>query len=552
MRSLKYILLSLVLLTIHQVSAQEQGTIDPEPEIIIRKDRKITLPNATRNFEKIPQLPVSKAASKQQYSFRTYNRQLAPLIPTFRAIRYVSNERPVDISGNYVKLGYGNFSTPFVEAYLGSTQNENYVFNLYARHLSSKNGPVFGENSGSGDTDVSLGGKFFNGTNTISGSLEYLARKRHFYGYNPVLDLSSGDIEQKFTGFSAKLGVEKTNKDEVSDYHFLTDWTFFKDNFNARENQFNFDAGVGYRANDQLSVELGGVATFSSREDTEKTNRSYFNLRPRVHYDGGSFKLAFGGNFASDNDDLSAFAGADDGFKIYPYARIDVQASQGLNFYAGYEGDLQLNTFKSLATLNPFLQADFVLVNTDKESDIFGGVNIDLTQGVRLNAGVSIASLNRLPFFTNAITDSTRFEVLYDTDAVDRTNIYSEISYEKAGSFRSSLRFDYFDYSLTTLTDAFHRPQYQAVLNATAFPIEGLRVTGDLYYVGGLVGLNRQSDIRTELDDIIDLNLSGNYDLNDQVGVFLQLRNVFGSEYERFLNYPTRGIQFLGGITISF
>ncbi len=552
MKGLKNILILLSCVASMQLWAQEGATIEGDPEIVIRKDRKITLPPAYRNFEKIPQVPVKPATKKQTYTFKTYNYSVSPIQPAFRARKLDLREKQDAVTGNYIKAGYGNFGTPYGEVYLGSLRNANYVFNLYGRHLSSKNGPVFDENSGSADTDLALGGKYFNGTNTVSGSLEYLRRKRHFYGYNPVLDLNSDAIRQRFTGFSAKLGIEKTNKDEIQDYHFLTDWSFFKDDFNARESQFNFDLGFGYKPNDQLELKFQGLATFSSREDSQKTNRNLINLRPRLLYYGNSFQLTVGGNFATDNDDLSTFAGADDGFKIFPHVRVDITASKGLSLYAGYEGDLEMNTFRSLADENPWLQADFALFNTEKESDVFGGVNINLAEGVRLNAGLSLASLQRLPFLTNSITDSTRFEVLYDTDAVDRTNIYSELSYESPGAFRSSLRFDYFDYKLTSLADPYHKPNYQAVLNATMFPIEGLTVSGDLYYIGGLVGLNRESDIRSELDDIIDLNLEGKYALNEQLGVFLQIRNVFGKEYQRFLNYPTRSIQFLAGVALSF
>jgi outer membrane cobalamin receptor len=192
------------------------------------------------------------------------------------------------------------------------------------------------------------------------------------------------------------------------------------------------------------------------------------------------------------------------------------------------------------------------LLNTEKQSDIFGGINIDLTQGFRVNAGLSMASLQRMPFFTNSITDSTRFEVLYDGDAVDRTNVYGEVVYEKVGALRSALRFDFFDYKLNTLADPYHKPKYQAVLNNSFFPIENLKVSADLYYLGGLVGLNRESNTRVELDDIIDLNLGGDYNLNERISVFLQFKNILGKEYERYLNYRTRGIQFLGGITVSF
>ena len=70
--------------------------------------------------------------------------------------------------------------------------------------------------------------------------------------------------------------------------------------------------------------------------------------------------------------------------------------------------------------------------------------------------------------------------------------------------------------------------------------------------MGGLAGLNRQSNLRTALNDIIDLNLQGKYDLKEEIGVFLQIRNIFGREYQRFLNYPNRGIQFLAGVALSF
>ncbi len=544
------IFLFMPMLTVAQ-EGNETGEIE-EAEIVIRKDRKITLPPATRNFEKIPQLPLSKAPSQQNYQFKTYTFSLKALSPSFKPVGLRVNETQKEVTGNYIKAGYGNYSTPYLEAYLGSLRNRDYVFNTYVRHLSSRNGPVFDENSGNSDTEVSLGGKYFNDINTISGSLNYIGSKVHFYGYNPALDLSSDAIEQKFTGFSAKLGVEKTNKDELGSYHFKTDWSFFKDALTAKENKFVFDLGLGYKPNDQLKLSIQGIAIFSKREDAVATNRNYFNLRPRITFTGDIFTLTAGANVADDNDDLPVAMDGDEDLAIYPYARIDVSPSKNISFYAGYKGDLEMNTFQSFAQEMPFLQPNFILYNTETSSDIFGGVEAELTKGVRLNAGVSIASLKRLPFFTNAITDSTRFEVLYDTDEVDRVNMYSELVYEKPNQLRSSLRFDYFDYKLTSLANPYHRPNFKATANATAFPIDKLRVSADLFYLGGLYGLNRETNVEVDLDDVIDMNLHGTYDLSPQFAVFLQINNVFGKEYQRFLNYPTRGIQFLGGVSISF
>ena len=237
---------------------------------------------------------------------------------------------------------------------------------------------------------------------------------------------------------------------------------------------------------------------------------------------------------------------------IYPVVRGSFSLTSKLSIYGGYEGGVEMNTLETAIEENPFLQADFDLRNTEKKSDIFGGTTITLTDELRLNAGASLATLSNLAFYTNAVSDSTRFNALYDGGDTDRLNIFSELNYEKPGNLRFSLRFDFYNYSLATLAEAWHRPDYKVTLNNTFFPIENLTVTADLYYIGGLVGLNGETTQIFELDDIVDLNIGGRYELNEQFDVFLQVNNLFGTEYQRFLNYASRGVQLLGGLSFSF
>lgn len=526
------------------------GRLEEEAEIVIRKDRKIVLPPATRNFEKIPQLPVSGATTKQQYQFRRFQYNLSPLEPSFRTANYRSSQPVMDFTSNYVKAGYGNFGTPYFEGYVGSPKSQDYIVNLYVRHLSSQKGPVFDENSASGRTEAAVGGKFFNGVNTVSGSLNYTGQKVHFFGYNPVLDLTSDAIEQKFTRFSANVGVEKTERDDQLNYSFETDWVFFRDALEAKENKFDFDVQADYQLSDELNFSIEGIAVLSKRsEGAIEANRNFLSLQPRVNYLADKFTLKAGINFAGDND-------SGNGMSLYPVVEGSVNVDAGLRVYAGYEGFLSMNTLESSIEQNPFLRPGFDLRNTETESNIYGGVEIDLSKGLRLNAGGSLASLNNLQLFTNAAADSSRFEVLYDPGTVDRLNIFSEVNFEQAGQVRSSLRFDFYNYKMSTtapnLEEAWHLPTFKAAFNNTFFPIENLIVTADLYYMGGLNAWNGETAQKFELDDIVDLNLGGRYQLNQQFGVFLQLNNLFGSEYQRYLNYPSRGIQFLGGISVSF
>ena len=515
-----------------------------EAEIVIRKDRKITLPLATRNFEKIPQLPVSQADSKQVYKFKNFDYSLSPLEPSFRTVNYSNQAVLRALTSNYVKVGYGNFGTPYLESYLGSKKSESYLFNLYVRHRSSRNGPVFDENSGNGLTEAAVGGKFFNGNNTISGSMNYEHQRVHFYGYNPVLSLEREDIEQTFSKISANFGIEKTANDEELDYHFKTDWSFFRDNFAASENKFYFDIGIGYQLSDELRISLRSDAVLSNREDATEVNRNFLNLEPRLTYNGNGFQISGGINYSGDNEAA--------GLNIYPAIRGTFSLASNLSIYGGYEGGVEMNTVESSIAELPFLQANFDLRNTEKKSDIFGGVTVSLTDELRLNSGASLATLTNLAFYTNSVSDSTRFNALYDTGDTDRLNIFSELNYENQGNIRSSLRFDFYNYSLSSLTEAWHRPDFKMSLNNTFFPVENLTVTADLYYVGGLVAQNGETTQVIELDDILDLNIGARYQFNDRFGVFLQTNNLFGTEYQRYLNYVSRGLQLLGGLSISF
>ena len=544
-KSKRVLILAIIILISVPVFAQNNGSQLEEAEIIIRKDRRITLPPATRNFEKIPQLPVTETNTDQDYSFKSFQYRLSPLEPSFRIVNYQGSQRLTPITSNFFKLGYGNYGTPYLEGYLGSKRQESYLFNVYVRHFSSRKGPVFDQNSGDGRTEAAVSAKYFSNVNKVSGSMNYSSQKVHFYGYNPVLDLESGDIEQRFTKFSADVLIENANKEQNFDYHFKTDWGFFRDSFNAKENKFNFDIGGFFIINENLRFSSTFLATLSKRQDIAEDNRSFMNFRPRLVYKANNLSLSGGFNLAGDNERSG-------GISFYPALEASYALSSGFRFYAGYEGDLEFNSLESSIRENPFLEAGFDLRNTEKRSDLYGGLDFELFEGFNLSSGVSLASLNNLAFYTNSISDSSRFEILYEDDKTNRLNVFSAVNFENPGVVRSSLRFDFYNYSLSSLDQPWHRPNFKAAFNTTIFPIEKLTVTTDFYYLGGLMALNGETTEVFELDDILDLNLGGRYKINERFDVFLQINNLFGKEYERYLNYPSRGIQFLGGLSVTF
>lgn len=540
---MKKLLTLLLLLASFGLMAQTQEL--EEAEIVIRKDRKIILPLATRNFEKVPQFPKLEIPDAQQYRFKSFGVNLAPFNPNIRMSAYRNQTQKSDFTGNYLKVGFGNYVTPFLEAYLGSKRAKDYLYNVYVRHMSSEQGPVAGKNSANGRTEAVVGGKYFDGTNAISGSLIYDRMRTHYYGYNPVLDLNSDDIEQVYNKFSAKFGVERTNKNVPYDYHFTTIWGFFKDKRDARENKFYFDMGGAYAINDEMEIRIDLLSTLSKRKDLTEVNRNYVNLMPRFNVSKDQFDLSAGFNVAGDND-------SGRGVKVYPAIEAGYRLNSTFRVFAGYEGGVEMNTFESVVQENAWMTAGFDLRNTEKQSDIYGGASMELLENLDLTVKASQASLNDMTFITNDIADSTRFNILYDGGTTKRLAVSTALNYESKGVLRSSLHFDYYSYTLSTLAQAWHRPDFKVDFNNTFYPIDKLQLTADFYYMGGLMGLNGETGQAQKLEDIFDLNLSGRYDINNRFDVFIQINNVLGQNYQRYLNYPSRGLQAMGGVSVTF
>jgi outer membrane cobalamin receptor len=63
---------------------------------------------------------------------------------------------------------------------------------------------------------------------------------------------------------------------------------------------------------------------------------------------------------------------------------------------------------------------------------------------------------------------------------------------------------------------------------------------------------SRTTEAMIELPACYDLNLNTEYRVWQELYLFLQANNVFAQNYERYLNYPTQGLNILSGIRFRF
>ncbi|MEP2771808.1 MAG: TonB-dependent receptor [Fulvivirga sp.] len=533
--------------------AQEDWENDGEiedVEIEIIKDLEITLPRANRNFDKIAPVNIGDGGDEVTYYFNTINFTLPALDLKMRPLRI--KDQPISkLYGNYVKAGFGNYTTPYFEGFFNSKRNNQYAYGAHVNYLNSKTGPVDDENSGSGNFGVDLFGKAFGKIATLSGELNYDRDKFHFYGYDDGVEVGADSIRQIYNTVRMATSISNTDKSSAVGYNLGISYQNTSDDFEAKEGIFGADLYTSYSFSDEASVKLKAEYNLISREDELlNTTRNLLKLKPLVLFEVSGINIEAGFNAIYEDDTLG---GADE-LHFFPLAKASYDLSDYLKVYAGISGDIQKQTYNSLIAANPYLQSNQQVFHNHKTFDFYAGIEGKVTSKIGFGAGFSLANYQNLHYFINDPTDQSRFVVAYDPENTAVANVFGEISVTN-DKLRATLRGDYFGYDVNESIgdEAWHRPNYQFSLLSTYNLYDKLLLGADFYAFGGINAIDFNNGGETiTLDPGLDLNLKADYLISSQVSAFVQFNNIFSQSYEQFYRYPSRQLQFIAGVTYSF
>ena len=117
------------------------------------------------------------------------------------------------------------------------------------------------------------------------------------------------------------------------------------------------------------------------------------------------------------------------------------------------------------------------------------------------------------------------------------------------------LKGNYYRYDLDKLAYAWHRPDWDISFSARYSFLEKITLQTDVYLLGtqyvpseDLLSL----DPAQHLDGLIDINISGGYELSHNLSAFARVNNIISDNYCTWHNYPMQGLNFLLGATWSF
>ncbi len=545
------IILSVSLISVAQEKEKEkwgEGEIE-KVEIEIVKERQIVLPKANRNFEKVPPRPVEPIKPEITYDFKNLNFASGDYSPSIRPLR-LQQEQITKLYGNYVSAGFGNYTSPLLEAYLTNKRSKDKFYGLKFFHQSFGTGPVDKENSSSGNTELSLFGKAFGKFGTTGGFLKFENFKNRFYGYLPDPVIEQSPEKQAYTIVSLGGSIENPKNSDFN-YKLGGGFSYLSDKFEASESEVSLAFQSNYDLTDDSKLVINSEYFLITRKDAlvEAKPRHIFKVKPAYQFTPiENLKLTAGLNIALENDTI----GKNKSFHVYPNVKAEYQLGKSVEVYAGLSGDIDKVSLHTLAHENPWLDANIGIFNTNRSVEFSGGLKGKLGSKIAFGTGVSLANLKDLYFYENNTLDRARFITVYDDGNTKRTNLFGELSFSQTDKARFSLRGDLFGYVTDKVEAAWHRPTYRMTLNSSFNIVDKFLINADLMTQGGAKVFNVDSNTVLTLAPAFDLNLRLNYFVSSQFSVFLKGSNLLANEYQLYLNYPVRGLQVLGGLTYVF
>ncbi|SHJ21824.1 TonB dependent receptor [Hymenobacter daecheongensis DSM 21074] len=557
-----------VLLAAAPLAAQAQrtgrtgGKIE-DAEIEIVKERVNKLPEATRNFEKIRIDPPARQAGKVAYTYPDFRLPADRLNPSVRVLT-IRQEELAPQTGNYVKLGVGNYATTYGKIYLHNTRSDAASYGFDFSHMASGKGPVDKKNSGFSQNSIGLNGETYSGPMTLGAKLDLGRERYNFYGYNRAALAKTPEadqLKQVFSRAAAKVYARNRAADAAFQYDFGLGFNYWKDNFKATESNVHAELRSGYALSEKSRVSVNGDVSFISQKDSAySVSRPFVQVTPAYELTLDRLQVSVGATLGYTGDTIRRASQ----FNVYPAVRLGYTVSEDkFVAFAGLGGGLQRVTLYDLSTENQWLAARQRVADTHRGPTVYFGFNATPARALAVNAKVTLSNDRNLYFYQNSAKDTARFDLVYDQKATQLVNIHGEILYNAAEQVRIGFKADYNGYKVHSLAKAYHRPAFQSTLFATYNMYGKLLLGGELYTYSASYGAGYRPDVTRPLprpllavpratDAVIDLNLRADYRIIENLSIFASGNNLLNRKYERFLNYPVKGLNVLAGATYDF
>lgn len=533
---------------------------------------------------KVKETPVIEDETNTQKEEIKYNIFSFPVASTFTPAKGraadVDKSAKERIFKNYATLGVGNYGTVNGELFITENlSNTDYVGGML-RHLSSQGGI----------NDVKLDDKYYNtaldltyGSRTRemdwNADLGYKHQMYNWYGlpteFVTFTDENINGIDEQQTyqtiSLGAKLGMKESFMNETS-LQFKRFW----DSHGSQENRFFIKPGIDFEV-DNYKFKADFVADYvggSFEKDylaISDISYSYLNfgVQPSILLQQDDLSVQAGAGFFYSS---GKFNNETDGkFYIFPQVKASYKVVGDIMIaYAGAEGTLKQNTFADFVEENKFVSPTLAIAPTNQQYDVYVGLKGKLANTVAFNVRGSYMAEDDKAFFAanplaanvnkEGYTYGNSFDVVYDN--LTTISVFGELKMDFSKNATFGINGTFNSYT-TDQDEAWNLPSMKVGANLDVNITKKWYAGTNVFFVGERKDRMIIQDAtavfpptftthKVTLDSYFDLNAHLGYKHSERLTGFLKLNNIANQQYERWMNYPVQGFQFLIGANYKF
>lgn len=448
---------------------------------------------------------------------------------------------------NFVKVGYGNFSTPYVNAGFSFGDGKRFLANVYGEYISSKGKLTYQDYS---RLHLKATGSLFLPGNEVYAKVAAKLDEQFLYGFDTaVYKYSKKDVRQQFQDLSAVIGIRNTQMGDLGiKYNPNLEISNFTNINKLTETSFILTAPVEKQFGEVFAIKLEGRADITSYNtknllpNNVKITNNVFQLSPSLIF--STPKLSINGGITPTWDNGK--------FVWLPNVFAEAQILENkFAFQAGWVGRYVKNTYRNLSAINPYLAPLTAQLNT-KETEYYGGIKGTLGKHFTFNAKAGYVTFNNLPFFINDTATDNKAFVVSNERSVKDFRVHGDISYVSKEKFTVTAGITYNGYVLMKdNAKAWNTIPMEFTSSLRWWAFKQVLLKADFYAFGGSFYLDK-GNVARAFKPGSDLSAGAEFKINKMFSAWLDVNNILNNKYQRWHNYEVYGLNLLGGVRVNF
>lgn len=555
MNTYKKIALScLIVLSINILKGQPGGTV------VLQSGFDPVLTDAFKINTKAPIIDTVTLQPKMSYSIEPifFETQYTPM--AINAAK-VSGEPITRLYRNLIKVGMGNYTTPYFELFLNNTRSSSVVLGAHIKHISSTGSFKDYAYPGYANSELELYGKKIYSKYTLEGSADFNRNQVQYYGFIPneqSISYSKGDLRHLINLMTYDIRLNSNNSSETQlKNNYQIRYHYLEDNNDNKESYLFISSLLSKRVKWLKFTDfqtIGGAISLdynNNKWDTLRTgDYALIKLSPFFATTYKEYQLKIGINTV-----IQTETGSTGNFYAYPFAEAQFSIIPNIMLLkAGITGDIERYSYKKAMEENPFLSKDFNLSFQETKYKFYASFESNLSSSLQLNIYGDASKINNMLFFVTDTLNPLKNTFSTVTDNAQVVHLKADVTYRNQERWWIMLSTNYYQYTLEKEQESWLKPVFDISLLAHYNIQNKFIIQANLFMINGIVARDFVNGIfeKKSLDPIFDINLGIEYRYTKNLGAFIQFNNIAGTRNYHLFNYPSQRFNFMMGISYSF